>query len=42
MEKKPEFSQEDSEQKQYDRSSTKKRTRTTSNIDNEKTTEAFS
>jgi len=37
-----EFSQEDSEQKQYDRSSTKKRTRTTSNVDAEKTTEAFS
>jgi len=42
MEKRPEFSQEDSEQKQSDRSSTKERTRTTSNIDAEKTTEAFS
>jgi len=42
MEKKPEFSPEDSEQKQNNRSATKQRTRTTSNVDNEKTTEAFS
>jgi len=42
MEKKPEFSPEDFEQKQNDRSATKQRTRTTSNVDNEKTTEAFS
>ncbi len=40
MEKKAEFSQEESEQKQYDRS--KKRTQITSNVDVEKTTEAFS
>ncbi len=42
MEKKSEFSQEVSEQKQDEKSLTKKRTRTTSNVDVEKTTEAFS
>jgi len=45
MEKKSEKSQEYSQQKQYDegeKSSTKKRTHTTSNVDIEKTSEAFS
>jgi hypothetical protein len=45
MEKKAEFSQEYSEQKQhneYERSSAKKQTRPTSDADAEKTTEAFS